>query len=284
MPLSQRSRIIINADDFGLSAGVNAGIRSAHRDGILTSATLLANAPAFDQAVHISREEPRLGVGVHLNIVRGAPLSPPGEIMLLVDGHGVFRRFRFRHCTGAFLAQAEREYRRQIEKVLKAGIRPDHVDFEKHHAWQAPLYELAARLAEEYGIRAIRSLREPVVWAIRHMGWPGARNAAMAALLRTGVQMLGGATALARPDWFLGQTHIGRMDEKAWTHLLDNPPAGVIEVMTHPGLPDAEKDGAMGASWLETARSVELAALVSPDIRKKFADSGATMCRFSDIF
>lgn len=279
-------RLVVNADDFGLSPGVNAGVVEAHRNGILTSATILANAPGFGEAVALAAGAPGLGVGVHLNLVRGRPLSPPESAPLLVDAGGMLRPFRLRRPTSRFLEQAGREYRLQLERVLAAGIVPTHVDFEKHHAFQAPLYDLACRLAEEYGVPAVRALREPVVWAIRRLGWPGWRRAAMAAALRVGVDLLGRpAPRLAAPDWLLGQSHIGAMDEDAWLRLLRHLPDGVSEVMTHPGLPDdpAGADAAgMGKSWLGGAREREFRALTSPRVRDAVAAAGIQLITYRE--
>lgn len=277
-------RLIVNADDFGFSEAVNAGIVEAHRKGILTSATLLANAPAFDNAVELAGENPGLGVGIHLNLVRGRPLSSPEN--------GNMRPFRLRRMTPQFLAQAEQEYRAQFEKVIAAGIRPTHIDFEKHHAWQGPLYALACRLAEEYGIPAARTLAEPVWFSLCKLGFPGLRQTTMSALLRTGFTLFGGEKAaekapLSHPDHFLGQLHIGQMTEKIWLRLLASLPAGVSEVMTHPGR--AEKLGSdtsvneLGASRLTKNRPAELSALLSPAVRSAVEAHGITLMNFTQI-
>lgn len=267
-----------------MSPGVNAAVAAAHDDGILTSATLLANAPFFEQAVEVAASHPRLGVGAHLNLVRGKPLSPPGEIPLLVDGRGLLRRFRFRRCSRPFLAQAEKEYRRQLEKILAAGILPTHIDFEKHHAFQAGLYDLACRLAGDYGVPAARVLREPVFWAVRRLGFPGWKRLVMASALRCGVSLFGPrACDPARPDRLLGQTHIGMMTEDVWLALIAALPPGVSEVMTHPGSAGHPEDGAvgeMGASWLSGARETELRALTSERVREAVRRAGVVLTSF----
>ncbi len=276
----------MNADDFGLSESVNTGVQLAHRLGILTSATLLANSPGFEQAVRIAGENPGLGVGAHLNLVRGVPVSPPAAIPLLADGAGNFRPFRIRRMTRDFLSQAEREYRAQLEKILGAGILPTHVDFEKHHAWQRPLYSLAGRLAEEYGVRGIRNLAEPVWFSLRKTGWPGLAGAGMAAALRAGFTLGGGraTTGLARPDWFFGQTHIGGMTEAVWLRLLAALPPGVSEVMVHPGCANADAVGGMGTSWIEAKRAAELEALISPAVRSTAAAQGISLINYRRKF
>ncbi len=307
-------RLIVNADDFGFSESVNAGIARAHAQGILTSATLLANGAAFRDAVRTAAEHPALGVGIHLNLVRGKPLSPPDTVPLLMDAAGCFRRFRVRRLTRAFLAQAEREYRAQFEKVLEAGIVPTHADFEKHHAWQGPLYRLAGRLAAEYGAVGLRTLSEPVWFAVRRVGWPGFRRAGLAALLRAGFALGGGAhgATCARPDWFFGQTHIGGMTERLWLRLLSALPPGVSEVMTHPGEatdghpeeaagghpgeatgghpeeatdghPGEATDGHPGASWIDACRAAELEALVSPSVRAAATSPTLSLITYRDL-
>ncbi len=245
----------------------------------------MANAPFFEPAVELIRDLPDLGVGIHLTLVRGFPLSPPGEIPLLIGADGRLRPFRLEpRPTRQFLDQAEREWRRQFERVLAAGVGPSHIDFEKHHAWQAPLHLLACRLAAEYGVPAVRNLREPLVWAIRRLGWPGWRRFAMAAGLRAGLAALGpGDCPLARPDYFLGQSRIGDMTEEVWLRLVRHLPPGTSEVMTHPGLPDDPADprlAAMGAGWLGGGRRRELAALLSPGVRRAVEREGVELVSY----
>ena len=280
-------RLIVNADDFGLSPGVNSGIVAAYQKGILTSTTLLANAPFFTEAAALATANPGLGVGLHLNLVRGRPLSSPSAIPRLVDGRGVFRPFRLRLFPRGFLQDAETEYRRQFEAALSAGVVPSHIDFEKHHAWQSPLYNLACRLAREYGVPAVRNLSEPVAWSVRCLGWPGIGRAGMAALLRSGIALSRLRTeGLHRPERMLGQTHIGGMTETVWLRLVASLPPGTSEVMTHPGVPDDPDDPRlqeMGNSWLGDSRRVELTALLSPRVRAELERAGIQLICFRDL-
>jgi predicted glycoside hydrolase/deacetylase ChbG (UPF0249 family) len=191
--------------------------------------------------------------------------------------------------TPVFLAQAEREYRAQFEKMRATGRTPTRVDFEKHHAWQRPLYALAARLAEEYGARGIRNLAEPVWLSLREMGLPAkkrARSVWMSCVLRTGFALGGGRvrTPLFRPDYFFGQLHIGEITESVLLRLLAALPAGTSELMTHPGLPDAEAaegeenaESGMSASWITAHREAELRALTSPAVRRAVESSGVEL-------
>lgn len=275
----------MNADDFGLSPGVNAGIADAFKHGILTSATILANAPRFAEAVGLARNNPGLGVGAHLNLMRGRPLSPVGKVPDLVDENGLFRPFRLRRFSPAFLRQAEIEYRRQIEKTMESGLSPTHIDFEKHHAWQGPLYSLACRIAAEYGIPAVRSLKEPVIWSLRRLGWPGWRRVAMAGALRTGVAFRNTRGArLATTDHFLGQTHIGILTEPILMQIVHNLPSGTSELMVHPGLAEpVATQGDMGESWLGGARQAEHAALVSPRVKAAVGEYEINLISYKEL-
>ncbi len=264
---------------------MNIGIVQAFQEGILTSTTLLANAPAFDHAIHLARENGGLAIGVHLNLVRGRPLSEPERVKELIDSDGKFRRFRYKNFTEKFLIAAEVEYRRQIEKVLHSGIVPTHIDFEKHHAWQSRLYELACRVAAEFNIKAVRNLTEPVFWAVKNMGWPGMKRLLMSALLRAGVTLDKRKVALAMPDRLLGQTEIGLMDEDMWLKMLANLPEGTSEVMVHPGRlePFDWVDSDMGASWLSRSRQVELDAILSPAVHTLIQRHRVELITFRDL-
>ncbi len=267
--------LIVNADDLGLCAGVNRGIARAHRDGILTSASLLANAPAFEGGAQVAHDNPSLGIGVHLNIVRGRPLCAPGSIQALLGRDGRFAGIAAGRRAGRdfFLTAAEREYRAQIERVLASGIRPTHLDSEKHHCRWQPLQALMRRLAREYGIPAVRTLREPVWRALRILPWPGWRPALRALGLRLIVSLSQAASPEipAEPDWFFGQTHIGAMTEEVWLALLPHLPGGVSEAMCHPGEYSADEAAAcaadFGHSWLAPQRPRELAALVAAAVK-----------------
>src|SRR5262245_60514883 len=129
--------LIVNADDFGLTQQVNRGILDAHHDGIVTSTTLLANGGSFDEAVSMSRQAPQLGVGVHLNLSEGNPVSRASEIPSLVDSRGALHLTPGRLWAGIVkrkvsLSDVERELLAQVRKVIRAGISPTHLDGHKH--------------------------------------------------------------------------------------------------------------------------------------------------------
>ena len=147
-------RLIVNADDLGLTPEVSLGIEESHINGIVSSASLMANMNGFSAGVEVSRRNPRLGIGIHLNIIRGLPVTEAEEVHPLLDTDGRFISNIFHigrlAANKDYLQAAEREYRAQIERILTAGITPDHLDFEKHHGIWKNLYNLGIRLAEEY--------------------------------------------------------------------------------------------------------------------------------------
>src|SRR5271155_6145297 len=153
--------LILNADDFGLTPGINEGIIRAHRDGTLTSTTLMANAEAFDDAVARSRASSALGVGCHLVLVGGRAVSPVGEVATLVDESGnlppSLPKFVARVSAGLIRPQEiEREMRAQIEKVRASGIEPSHLDTHKHTHAHPRVMEALGRVAQECGITRVR--------------------------------------------------------------------------------------------------------------------------------
>ena len=153
--------LIVNADDLGWTAGVNRGIAEAHRNGIVTSTSLLANGRAFDDGVNVSRALPGMGVGVHLNLSDGAPVNAARAVPSLVDEQGklsggpeqLLLKLARRKLK---LGEVEREWEAQIEKIRRAGISPTHLDGHKHVHMLPGLFPIAVKLAKKHGINSIR--------------------------------------------------------------------------------------------------------------------------------
>ncbi|MDD8025185.1 MAG: ChbG/HpnK family deacetylase [Acidobacteriota bacterium] len=281
------SRIIINADDFGLCACVNEGIIEAHRNGALSSATLMANMPGFDQAVALSRENPRLGVGIHLNLVRGLPLSPAARVSTLLGPDGRFlgspvKLMRRLAAGRASLAEVEVELRAQIEKTLAAGLRPSHVDSEKHMHAYPPVFRTAARLAGEYGIGGIRFIRE--FRLSRH-----AAQSAKAVLLtlwsaraRAAVREAG----LVITDRFYGICNSGRMTAADLRRLIGRSGRGSAEIMIHPGFVRPELfalEALTGPYFINRFREGELRAVTDPSVRAQFVPGGPELTSYHGL-
>ncbi|MBV8071382.1 MAG: ChbG/HpnK family deacetylase [Acidobacteriaceae bacterium] len=247
-------QLIVNADDFGFTRDVNAGIVHAHRNGILTSTTLMANGDAFDDAVRLAHETPTLDVGCHLVLVQGTSLrtgDPYPEKLTGVVGALATRRL-----------DAYAELRPQIEKILAAGIRPTHLDTHKHTHVAPVVFRAVVRLAHEFGIPYVRlPLDAAVAWA----AWP------LAAVKRFYMNM-------ARPfhvrttDHFLGFRLTGSLDGETLAAALENLPEGLTEFMCHPGFLGPELQRA--ATRLKESRVRELEALTSRRIRELVTGGG----------
>ncbi len=155
---------ILNADDLGLSNNINKGILDGYNSGVLKSASLCANGMAFQSVINeIIPECPDLCIGVHLNIIEGKALSNPEEIPLLTDKNGNFNNSYTQLMTKStkkdFLEQVEKEFRAQIEKILN-HIKPAHIDSHVHTHGIPNIFEITCKLAEEYGIKYVRTQYE----------------------------------------------------------------------------------------------------------------------------
>jgi hopanoid biosynthesis associated protein HpnK len=280
-------KVIINADDFGLCRPVNEGIVKAHREGILTSATLMTNTPGFDEAVALARQNPKLGVGVHLNIVRGRPLSPPEDIPGLLGPDGRFPAkpaLILRKIAAGRIdpGEIEREFRAQIEKALASGLVLTHLDSEKHiHAFP-PVFRIVIRLAREYGFRRVRFIRE--IRPSRHVG-----QAVKAAFLSACCARVRGeirAAGLVCAGAFYGISNSGRMNAAALRRILGRVRDGSAEVMVHPGFQTAELfelESEVGRYYINRFREQELRALLDPGLRPLVRKLGLSLVDFSGI-
>jgi chitin disaccharide deacetylase len=278
--------LIVNADDLGWSDGVNRGIAEAHRNGIVTSASLLANAAAFAAAVDLARSTPGLGVGVHLNLSDGLPCADPESVPSLVNGSGEFEgspeSLLLRRARGAVeLREVEAEWDAQIAKVKSAGIEATHLDGHKHVHMLPGLFEIALRLAKRHGIAAIRiSHEESSLRAALAAGKE--QNAGV--VLKQGVQARGlkllarDARALAEragiatADYFCGIAQTGELTREGVEQLLRILPEGTTELMCHPGYSDEGLK--RSATRLQESREIEVAILTNAGIRKLVASEG----------
>ncbi len=276
-------RLIVNADDFGLTEGINRGIVEAHQRGILTSATLLVNGIAFESAAELALRSPQLGVGIHVNLTDGRPISDPSRVSSLVNQGGHFfggpvdlgRRILFGRVR---LAEVERELSAQIEKVRGAGIAVTHLDGHKHVHMLPGIFPIVVRLARQHGIRGVR-------WAVE---WPAGlgrllrRNGGAAVTIikqRLQARALALAsltlreylprTGLACSMYFHGITQTGFLDRAELEAVLWNLPEGDNELMCHPGYADAALRETR--TRLVAERERELEALTRPEVRNLVA-------------
>lgn len=284
--------LIVNADDLGWTEGVNRGIAEAHRKGLVTSTSLLANGQAFASAVDVTRANPELGVGVHLNLSDGPPAAPRARIPALLSSSGelaggpenLLLRIASRNLP---LKEVELEWDAQIRKVRDAGIAPTHLDGHKHVQMLPGLFEIALRLAKKHGIRAIRVSHEESKLRSA-LSARGDQNAGV--VLKQGVQARGlkllardahemaDHAGLVTTDYFCGIAQTGVLTREGVEQLLSALPDGTTELMCHPGY--ADEDLRRTATRLQESRQTELEILTDVGIRKLVATKGIRLISY----
>ena len=257
----------MNADDFGLTSGVNRAIVELHAAGVLTSATLMARAAATGEAIQMAQTNPSLGVGCHIVLVDGEPVLPPGEIPTLVDKN----TGRFPSSLSAVLsrlftgrirsAEIEAEAAAQIGVLKNGGVRPTHIDTHKHTHMFPQVLAPVLRAARAAGIRAVRNPFEPE-WAIRatpRASW--LRTTEVLALRRLGpyFNRLIAREQFVTTDGTIAVAGTGVLDAGMVRSLLKGLPEGSWELVTHPGYNDAEL--ARVHTRLRASRDIERNAL-----------------------
>jgi chitin disaccharide deacetylase len=267
-------RLVINADDLGLTVGVNDGIFDAHDHGILTSASLFAGAPATSDAIRRARSRPSLGMGVHLALVDGTPMLPPHRIPTLVEGDGRFRRswkpFIVACLRGKVsIVEVELELTAQIERLRSAGVKLTHLDAHKHVHAYPPIFAVVARLAGRFGIPVVRVPWERLARIRAEAEGRGPRrfqtllNAALMPWARRDYR-IAAAYGVRTPN-FVGRIHTGILSAAALAGLVRELQLGVTELMVHPGYFDDELERT-GTRLLES-RQRELDLLCSLEAR-----------------
>ena len=286
--------LIVNADDLGWTKGVNRGIAEAHRNGIVTSTSLLANGGAFEGGVRTARESPRLGVGVHLNLSDGKPVAPPERVKSLLDDNGDFSggpETLLLRLTAKQVEtkEVETEWNAQIEKVRAAGIRPTHLDGHKHVQMLPGLFVVALRLAKKHGIEAVRVAHEAssLRAALTSGGEPtgvtlkqGVQARGLKLLARDAREMTERA-GIGTADYFCGIAQTGVLTKKGVQQLLASLPEGTTELMCHPGYADADLEES--ATRLQKSRQTELEILTDNEIRKSIATLGIRLINYGEI-
>ena len=234
-PENRLRLLVVNADDFGWSRSVNEGIIGTHRTGIVTRASLLATGRAFEDGVERALATPTLALGVHLEMYRDRPVLPVDAVSSLVGADGMFlgssRAIIRGLMSNSFdLEQLESEFRAQIERVRDAGIKPSHVDSEKHlHMWPA-VFEIVCRLTKEFDIPYIRIVQEP----------PGVHLIPMGlSVLSLRNRRIARAHGLKTSNQTIGVTE-SPVDQTSLSRLLSSGRGQCVELVVHPGHVDEE--------------------------------------------
>lgn len=284
-------RLVINADDFGFTAGVNRAVLEAVRAGVVTSATVMANGPRLAEAAELARSQPQLGIGCHVVLVDGTPVLPPEKLPTLAPG-GRFRdsllQFARAVQRGAVdPMEIEAEAAAQMHKAGSAGIQLSHFDSHKHAHLFPRVLAPVMRAAAACGVKALRNPFAPL------------RPLAFAHLARrprlwkryTEVKLLRGylnrfrrsvtEMGLATTDGCFGVVVTGSMDQQLFNAIVESLPEGTWEFVCHPGYVDEELRAAR--TRLVDSRRRELAVLTSAESRQVLRDAGVQLISFRDL-
>ena len=284
-------RLIINADDFGFTSGVNRAIAEAHRHGVVTSATLMANGKAFSGAVDLALSMPTLSVGCHVVLIDGEPVVEASGLPSLTASNTFrdgLKSFAARAVAGRIDSEEiTAEATAQIKKTQASGIQVSHFDTHKHtHVFPQILWPLL-RAAADCGVRALRNpfgprmplrsselLARPKLWT-RYAEVQVLRR--FAGKFHNAVKREGFAT----PDGTLGIEVTGTLDERLFHAIASSIPDGTWEFVCHPGYNDADLRDAN--TRLRESREIELQVLTLPDARALLAKEGVELISYRDL-
>lgn len=264
--------LIINGDDFGYSAAVNRAIIQAHREGVLTSASLMVNERAADEAVQWAKENPRLAVGLHLVLALGRATLPPAAIPHLVDAHGQFINSPFIAGVKYFFHPAARrelrqEMRAQFEKFVATGLPFSHVDGHTHLHMHPVIFDELLKLCEEFHVQRLRVVQGELRLSLRldrAQLLPKLVTGTVFNLLARRCERKLRGRGFVVPEKVYGLLQTGNLNEAYLLGLLAQMAHTSSEIYAHPLAPDAEE-------WnrQENPRgAVELQALLSPRVRE----------------
>ena len=269
-------RLIVNADDYGLTRGVSRGIREAHLHGIVSSTTAMMNMPGVVEDLgHAQVETPRLGLGVHLVLTAGRPILSPGQIRTLVSTSGDFRALPdfIRTCNQLDLEQVRREWVAQIEGFIAAtGKTPDHLDSHHHTSFfTAGLFRTMLELAAEYAC-AVRS-------PLRSLGGSGLPAEVERDVAEHGASLLA-EFSRGTSDFFVADFYDEGATLPNLVSILGRLPEGTTELMCHPAYVDEEL---VAVSSYVGQRARELRVLTDPGLAPTIARYGIVLRTFEEI-
>jgi hopanoid biosynthesis associated protein HpnK len=283
-------RLIVNADDFGLTSGVNRAIVEGNRSGIVTSATLMANAKATDAAIDLAKAERDLKTGCHVVLIDGVPLA--ANLSSLTNASSRFRNSLKQFALAAVrkeivAEEIQQEAEAQIRKIQSRGITLTHLDSHKHTHMFPHVLRPLLRAAKACGIRAVRNPFEPL------RSWPiGMVLSAPALWLRSAGVMAFQMFAeefrcalkeqgMVSTDGTVGIAVTGILDQKRLLRILEALPEGTWELVCHPGYSDSDLQAA--GTRLTQSREIELSALRSPETKKALARRQIKLISYADL-
>lgn len=281
-------RLIVTADDFGISPEVNEAVERAHREGVLRATSLMVAAPATQDAIDRARRLPTLAVGLHVVLVNGRPALPVDQVPDLVDERGEFMidlvraGFRFFFRPGV-RRQLEAEIRAQFERFAATGLPLDHVDAQCHMHVHPTIFALILRVGRDHGMRAIRLPREPFALSYRAGGDRFRARLGNSALTEPWLALMRArarGAGVACNDYAFGVNDPGAMTQRRVLTLLEHLPAGTTEIFFHPatGPFDGADPGTERFQWAQ-----ELATLTSDDVRDAIGRYGIANVTYGEI-
>jgi hopanoid biosynthesis associated protein HpnK len=289
-------RLVINADDLGLTAGVNRAIVEAHQHGVVTSATMMANAGAVEDAVARARQA-RLSVGCHVVLIDGVPLLAPEDVSSLVIADGSGRSARFRDGWLGFAARALRrrldqveiaaEVEAQIHKIQQNGLRVTHVDSHKHVHLLPPVLEPMLRAAKACAVRAVRNPFAPLKpLALAHLArrprlWTRYSEVSLLRRFSQEFRKTVADAGMITTDGTFGIVATGALDERLFAAIVGSLPEGTWELVCHPGYCDAELRSVR--TRLRESREQELSVLTSAAARRAIEAAGVQLISYADL-
>lgn len=269
------AQVVVNADDLGVSRGATLGIIEAHRSGIVSSASLAVTTDHYPHAIaEAVRPCPELGIGLHFTLTSGRPVAPVAQVPLLAGPDGFFR-WRFTSLWRALsspdgsdlLAQVGIELEAQLGRLAQDGVRPDHINGERHVHLIPGIFGLVVAAAERHGIPFVRAGRDAGYGVLRGAHLPGllargglVKSWLLGDLSRRGRQLLDGS--VRTPDTVASYLYTGRLDLVTPALLRPGRMEGILEIMVHPGLPEESRGASLGNQELEQY-------LLSPDRRRE---------------
>jgi hopanoid biosynthesis associated protein HpnK len=282
-------RLIVNADDFGLTSGVNRAILECHTDGIVTSSTLMATGPAFAEAVQIARVTPALKVGCHVTLVDGNPVLG-ANVPSLLDGNSgglrtAFSSFALASLSGRLSARdIEAEATAQIRKLQEAGISVTHFDTHKHvHLFPRVLKPLL-QAAKACGVSAVRNPFGPVrILDLRAQprSWKRWTQVGMLNSFSGKFRRAVAKSGLHTTDGTIGVVGTGSMTAELFQLLLKTIPSGTWEFVCHPGYLDTDLHAAK--TRLLESREVERQMLTASNMRNFLRSQNIELISYGEL-
>ncbi|MFQ6071051.1 MAG: carbohydrate deacetylase [Candidatus Aminicenantales bacterium] len=273
------SRLIVSADDFGLTEGINNGIIKSFKEGIVTSASLMANMPSFEHAVDLARRNPDLAAGIHLNLLKGRPLQTISKVPSLVNTEGIFhtlpefiKRLLLRKIV---IDELESELRSQIERILATGLKAAHLDSHRHFHIYPPILRVIIKLAKEYEINKIRCPLGISIFI------PSAKELILTSLSWRSRSILKKNNIKHNQRFFdLVKIENSQNPSIAFARFCEQLGQGVTELDCHPGFVTGELDG-VEATIHNRGKQIEI--LTDPSILKLLQKYEVKLISYDDI-